>query len=676
MPGGTLDIYPIALIAGAAAGVLIYVVARWLRAGPSGSDRWLFGLLAGVVSFIVVVLLFLFIGLGAVPTPGDWLYPSLHPVYIWFERIPIIPIAIGLLFGSLASEWIWYILLPVELKTDELDRAHSRWGYALLAALILGGVYPYILGALTRSSLNSASVGPTGVSLSFSAKDDSNNPRIGAPSSDITSNQIVEDSPPYAAAPLISIFAKRDQKLAKYYLLGYLGDPPSTKSESAATLPAPDQLTYNVLKDLHSKADPLVSKILAPMGECLSRHYEKFHSPRLIHERLAALEVAYVQALPRALDPKAETRFRKTLVRALRKLASDLGQGHIDSPESAAARGYGDTCAAAAYYACELGASSPEAAKVLNGECPGLSSLPSTTSAPLELDDTLPYASMGLAYLFYAGGDREAAALELKRWVDTQFNLMDADRPKGCGKNEKSSNICLPYIYETRILFDLSQIMSTTSDNRVTYLLYKNTIDIYNRIFRHLKLKSAPAWMQKCATNSDPDIQELQERLVSAYYSQVWLMVIKGLDIAINERPDNEGIVNQPVSDEILQNAKQLSDIKESMAHCIDDSILGSQGKEHVIALYVVADGLARAQAAIFESHTSELDKLRRRDNLRDARSLLEEGIDDLRRDAAERSDRCAPFNLFCLTETDKFVRRANRKLYQVRQILGESGPD
>ena len=152
------------------------------------------------------------------------------------------------------------------------------------------------------------------------------------------------------------------------------------------------------LMRLHDRNKLFIEKVLVPIGQCLETHFKAYHSPPAIRTQLMETLSRY-----RKLILSDQTENPRTVLDKLEVAANNLAH-ELSGGEATA-------CRKAAIEIAEA-----RAAPWMDNQ--------------LEL--SLPYSSLGLAYLFYDSGAIDQAIRIVAQWISAQSNTEMASR---CGSN-------------------------------------------------------------------------------------------------------------------------------------------------------------------------------------------------------------------------------------------------
>jgi hypothetical protein len=270
---------------------------------------------------------------------------------------------------------------------------------------------------------------------------------------------------------------------------------------TAATLGTSSIKTSQPLLLLRDKNHDFVSLILTSLEGCISEHFNLFHSPAML---LSSLK----EALPIYTD--IVTKKNKTFY-SPRDLAKALRQ-------------------AAYHLALDMAALSDSKAP-----CAEAWVRIESIEADTRMDFVLPYTAIGLAYLYYASGEFDAAALEVAGWLDDQYSPAALLGIEECNRQAESAcdligykvadvRQTLPLWYKLRAQYVLSLILESTEAARARRKVFEESLitlrDIFRGVFKGTKITKADDWATYCTLeNRDLTAEQLtlEERLVAVY---------------------------------------------------------------------------------------------------------------------------------------------------------------
>jgi hypothetical protein len=663
-------------VVGAAIGCLVwYILRRWTRYRSSdesilaaiGRPSRIIGRIVEILIIVVLAVFLLWLSVLLLEIPETWLahwmaqlVPREGPLHDLVTREPIGYLLLGFLFGLLLGEWLSYIFLPPQLRTDELRDSHTRWGYFLVGIIALGLLYPLLLPVLR--ALRAGDVKTPIGSLSFGVKEPEKGANIQGTSAFATS-QLIDKNRPLDELPAFENIADRDINYAKLFLEQDKVFPNS--QQPAETREEAQNLLNNVITPVHNSDLPFV-KLMQKFGTCVTEHWEHFHSVELISQRVRPILPIYtgwVQGRDNRL-----WLLKKAVTKASQGLATDiiLAKSNISPDQIDQAKDLDDN----------------ERNLVLKSSI-------DETPCPIRADDAdallgtqldLPYAAFALAHLFYDAGDHQQAARVIADWLDAQYRYLD----QFAGCNKMHSDRCvtaadkypvgyrvwgdwkpLPIWYRIRMEYELGVILEGTDATRSTVEVYKSLEASYKELFAESSIRSAEKWMDHC---SEQDQHEpLKSRLILAFLSTLALRIqYQAVMIDGGLIPAAEVMTEQE-----RQDGKLLNNTKFD---CFYEPLVSQQEKEDYEGSFYAQYGTILALSAKAKDASWEIERTEQKQLLTEAKLELEKAVDILKpRAEHERNKRYTkPLRdqLFYLGQSQDVLRTAQGRLDQVNQAL------
>jgi hypothetical protein len=586
--------------------------------------------------------------------------PRLGYLHDLATREPIGYLLLGFLFGVLLGEWLSYIFIPPQLRTDELRDAHTRWGYFLVAIIALGLLYPALVPALR--SLKGGDVKTEFFSLSFAAKEPEKGANITG-TSEFTASQLKDPDRPLGELPFFESIAERDTEYAELFLKQ---DEVFRKTlQSAEGRDAAQSLLDYEITPIHRSDKPFI-KLMQKLGECLYDHWKLFHSVDMISQQIRPILPIYT-GLVQGKNNRLGL-LKKAIIKASQGLASDIilaksnlpadqidETKHIDQIERRIVSAYqSDT------------------------HCPTTDDGDAVQEIRLEL----PYAAFALAHLFYDEGDHKQAARVVADWLDAEYHLEDCNKtgtwpcpaldeypgdksqyPVGYQVSEKRKP--LPIWYRIRMEYELGVTLEGTDSTRSIVDAYKRLEASYTELFAESSIQSASKWMDHCGEQDQHDPRKA--RLVLAFLSTV------NTRIQYQAAMVDGGLIPaaEVMTDQEREDGKLLTNTKFG---CFYEPLVSQQDKEDYEGSFYAQYGTVLALSAKGEDASQELGRAEQKHWLIEARPQLEKAVETLKlRAEHERNKRYTkPLRdqLFYLGPSQDILRATQERLDRVSQTL------
>ena len=369
----------------------------------------------------------------------------------WIAAAPFGSLLLGVLFGSIGAEWVTYLMTDDGFaRTRELEAQHKRWGFVLLALLLLGvfvPLSPQLLGKISGGNVTT----PLG-GISFSTQPVSTIREPAGAGSSVGSE--TQETRLWESLAHLGNLMKRDRE---YKDLFY-----RDRGEELAAL-----------NGLHIDGDPFAERVLEPLGKCIAAHFEIFNNRGLIQRALNDVVVTYTKLLH---PPKSDKIDAKGLAAQMAASAAVLGMEMRNTAKPDAAK------------PCDDAKDAIESAKDKSLIVPAL-----------------PYAAMGLAYLLYDSGETEQAMRELASWIEDHYLATGKSSIAECSKG-KGENCAyygyrptlkggapgewrpLPAWYRIRIEFELIEMLHLTVNRRVSFLAARTLVHTIESLFSEFEV--------------------------------------------------------------------------------------------------------------------------------------------------------------------------------------------
>jgi hypothetical protein len=572
-----------------------------------------------VLSFLVIVLLW---------GPQSLYLRSLNQ---WFVSAPLGALISGMIFGGVSGEWLQYILLPAKMRSESLTLAHQRWGYVLIALMVLGILYP-VFPQLLRN-IGSANVSTPVGSLSFTIQNvQSISGVTQAQSGPHTSETAGTARPPWPSLPVLQLIAKRDKDYIKYFFA-------NSGDESPA------------LDTLFDGSDGFLEQVLSPLGGCIRAHFDTYHSPQMTLLYLAPVLGVYRAAVYAKGSPQKVQDLRDQLAQAAHKFGVDL-PGHQDCSNAEAQ------------------------AKKWNKP----------------VSTTLPYFAMGFAYLLYDSDAIDQAARELAQWKDNHFGKSASEQIQQCNDKKLTSDCAnlgyfskdawhqLPFWFKIRAEFDLAAILGSNSRAALTtFRISKTTVEDLKSAIRNSSIGPIEKWSEKSCPALDPTVgkpqQDLQRRAILAYVTMVDQMLkylIRVVDESLNDK-------DATITPEMLDYAEANTAIN---FNCFPAPSPGDVKQWQSLLVSWKAQFRATYGSILTQLITkreppyglSDIERAGRNQAIINARANLLRAIDILQRSVdeqkTENSNGPLADQLFFYTDDEQYLREAQAKLDQLNALL------
>ena len=355
-------IFLLATIVGGA--IYAFSYHRGIRALPAISGRRLFWILAFAVPLVGLILA------GRHIRPEGRVFSLLHAL----DSFAAAQIVLGFAFGLTLAHWIGYLVEPTRLSAAHTQRLHNRWGFVLLALLILGVVPPFLPNLLDHGGGFSI----TTPFVSISAK--GTEPQ---PSGTFVPEGLAVGGPAYGLKSDDARNMIADASKDKSYLELFFDGTAAEKS----------WLEWRHIRSTNLLRDSVLVTIVA----CVNAHRSYFSDPRLIRTQLHIALTTYEKVLADSNPPDDRI---MTLFRELRDAALNLREDLLPLASFIPADAKSD------WNQCDMDLKDGGTARM-------------EKSRPHEFERILPYTTLILASLYAASGYPDFAAKASARWLET-----------------------------------------------------------------------------------------------------------------------------------------------------------------------------------------------------------------------------------------------------------------